>query len=598
MHINSNPMTAVKTAAPTKAAAKPAVPPSDCGCSHAAPQESVQLSSNPRFEPPKEDPPGQQPPQEPPGQQPPQEPPSANVQVTVYAQDPYVAKAEVMEIPRTEIGADLSSNRAVIRDLRPHATPDERGNYLLAEGSDGISQVNALVFTTDTLQLFEEYRGGSIPWATGGEKISITPHKQEGRNAYYSRYGGTNYFFSPSPGLNTVMKTSNSSDVVSHETGHALLDGIRPGFFSTHDDETGAFHEAFGDCAAMLMTLRNASNREAVLKVTGGDLRQHNVISSLAEEFGAARAFDNDDPSDDHKIWLRTALNDFTYLPPSQVPPGRGDDNNLGREVHSFSRLFSAAFYDVIESVYLKSVNDDKQSPQDALVTAERVTGPLLTRAIESGSPSRARYKEIALGMIAADGAVNGGKYSDGMKEVFLKRKIITPEDIQQSEQRLAELPDVRLPAGISRANAVDFLEANAEKLNIPSNENYIPDSVSTNERGETFVSYRFKNEVPVTVKGLEDKVTDVQGGVNLAFDASGQLSNFVFTPIDSNTVESEMNGIARMYANNAIVEKEILNLATFHGTGDTSVFKSAIEGNKIVRIPISGCDHGHDHAH
>lgn len=588
MNINSNPFSAVKTAAPMKAPAK-AAPQSQCGCPHSAPQETVQLSANPGFEPPKEDPPGQQPPQE---------PPSPTVKVTVYPQDPYVGKPEIMEIPREEIGTDLSSSRAVIRDQRKHATPDEQGNYLLAEGSDGISQVNSLVFTTDTLQLFEDYRGSTIPWASGGAKISVTPHKQEGRNAYYSRHGGTNYFFSPSPGLNTVMKTSNSTDVVAHETGHALLDGIRPGFFSTHDDETGAFHEAFGDCAAMLMTLRHESNRESVMNVAGGNLRNHNVISSLAEEFGAARAFDNNDPSDDHKIWLRTALNDFTYRPPSEVPPGRGDDNNLGREVHSFSRLFSAAFYDVIESVYTQSIYDDKQCPKDALVTAERVTGPLLTRAIEAGSPSRARYKEVALQMLAADSALNGGKYSDGMKEVFLNRKIITPEDIKLDEQRRADLPDVQLPDGLSRANAVNFLEANAEKLNIPADENYVPESVSTNERGETFVSFRYSNEVPVTVKGLEGKVTDVQGGVNLVFDPSGKLVDRVFSPITEETVAHEMNGIARMYANDAIVDKEVIDLFTATGMGDTSVFKSSIEGNKIVRIPISGCDHGHEHHH
>jgi len=502
-----------------------------------------------------------------------------------------------MDIPRSEIGSNLQSSRARITDNRAHATPDAQGNYLLAEGSDGISQVNALVFTTDTLQLFQEYRGSDIPWATRGEQITVTPHKQEGRNAYYSRWGGgTNYFFSPSPGLDTVMKTANSSDVVSHETGHALLDGLRPGYFGTHDDETGAFHEAFGDCAAMLIGLRDASNREKLLEQSGGNLRNHNVISSLAEEFGAARAFDNSDPADDHKIWLRTALNDFTYKDPKDIPPGRGDDDHLGREVHSFSRLFSASFYDAIESVYMQSIYDDKQCPNEALQTAEKVTGPLLTRAIEGGSTSRARFKEIALGMIAADGVINDGDDTEGPKTVFLDRKLITPEDIAKDEQRRAEVPALELPADLSKANAVNFLEANAEALNIPTDEAYIPDSVSTNGRGETFVSYRYKNEVPVTVPGLENMVTDVQGGVNLVFDASGKLIDRVHTAIDSETVVNEMAGIAEMQSQNAIIEKDTLEL--FKSSGDTSVFKSAIEGNKIVRIPISSCDHGHEHDH
>lgn len=592
MNINSNYMKHAQTAAPAKAPAE-AAPKSDCGCGHAAPQESVQLSANPGFEPPKDEPPGQQPPDK----KPPQEPPSANVKVAIYAQDPYVGKPEIKEVPRTEIGTDLSSPRAKIEDNRPQATPDAQGNYLLAEGSDGISQVNALVYTNETLNLFQDYAGKELAWATGSPQISVTPHKQEGRNAYYSRWGGgTNFFFSDSPGLHTVMKTANSADVVSHETGHAILDAMRPGFFSTHDDETGAFHEAFGDCAAMLVGLRDASNRDAVMSVAGGSFRNTNVISSLAEEFGAARAFDNDDPSDDHKIWLRTTLNDFTYAPPSEVPPGRGDDDHLGREVHSFSRLFSAAFYDAIESVYMQSIYDDKQCPKDAMVTAERVMGPLLTRSIEAGSTNRARYKDVALGIIAADGAVNGGKYSDGLKEVFLKRKIITPEDIKKDDQRRAEVPDLQLPTGLSNANSVDFLEKNAAKLNIPAGENYIPDGVRTNERGETFVSYRFSQEMPVMVNGLEDKVTDVQGGVNLVFDAGGKLIDRVYNPIDADTVVNEMDGIRNMYAKDEIVNKDVLDIMTANGGQDTSVFKSSINGNKIVRIPVSGCDY--DHAH
>jgi hypothetical protein len=508
-----------------------------------------------------------------------------------------VDKPITMDVPRVEIGTNLASDRVKIQDQRTHATPDAQGNYLLAEGSDGISQVNALVFTNETLNLFEDYRGSDIAWATRSEQLTVTPHKQEGRNAYYSRWGGgTAYFYSPSPGLNTVMKTANSTDVVAHETGHALLDGLRPGYFGTHDLETGAFHEAFGDCAAMLMGLRDASNVDKIMEQTGGNLRNVNVTSSLAEEFGAARAFDNDDPSDDHKIWLRTALNDFTYKDPSELPPGRGDDNNLGAQVHSFSRLFSGAFYDAIESVYMQSIYDDKQCPKDALRTSERVLGPLLTRSIEAGSTSRARFKEIALGMIAADGVVNDGKYSDGLKKVFLDRKIITPEDIAKDEQRRAEVPALQLPADLSKANAVNFLEKNAEALNIPKDAPYVPDGVSTNGRGETFVSFRYNKEVPVMVPGLEDKVTDVQGGLNLVFDASGKLMDKVHTEIDSETVVDEMAGIAHMQSTNAIIEKEALEL--FKSDMDTSVFKSAIEGNKIVRIPVSGCDHGHEHGH
>ncbi len=518
------------------------------------------------------------------------------VKVAVYAQDPFVAKPILMEIPQNDIGGKLTGDRVKITDNRPLAKPDADGNYIFAEGSDGISQVNAQVVTNGTLQLFEDYRGGGIEWASG-RQITVTPHKQEGRNAYYSRFGGMNYFYSESPGLGRVMKTANSTDVVSHETGHALLDGLRPGYFGTHDDETGAFHEAFGDCAAMLKGLTDAGNRTQMLEQTGGDLRKQNLTASLAEEFGAARVLDNSDPSDDHRTFLRNALNGFTYTPPSQQPPGRGSDTELGREVHAFSRLFSGAFYDVIESVYNQAIKEG-QSPDQALITSERVNGPLLTRSIESASTSRATYKQIALGMLASDKALNGGKYSDGIQKAFADRKIITAQDVQADEARLAEIPVLDLPADLSKGNAVNFLEANAEALGLPADLPYVPERVATNGKGETFVSFRYSQEVPVTVSGLEGLVTDVFGGVNLVFGADGKLVDRTFTEINSDTVEREMKGIASFQESNSIVNAESLEIYKSNNV-DVSVFKSAVEGNKLVRIPISSCDHDHgDHAH
>lgn len=516
------------------------------------------------------------------------------VKVNVYQQDPFVAKPILMEIPANEINKDLTSPRVVTEDLRPLAKPDAEGNFLMPHLSDGLNQVNAHVITNQTLHLLEGYRGSSIDWAVG-KQMSVTPHKQEGRNAYYSRWGGgTNFFYSSSPGLGRVMNTAASADVVSHETGHALLDGLRPGYFGTHDDETGAFHEAFGDCMATLYALSQKENRSLFIEQTGGDMTKHNVFSDLAEEFGAARVLDNSDPADDHKTWLRTSINDFTYKPPSELPPGRGSDTELGREVHSFARLFASAFYDSVGAIY-EQARSEGQSIEDALVTAEQINGPALARSVESASTSRATFKQIALGMIASEKA-NGGKYADAMTEAFSKRKIITPADVKAYEQDQAQLPNVHLPEGglttgaLSKANAVDFLEANADKLGLPKGLAMVPERASVNGKGETFLSYRYEKEVPVTVAGLDDKVTNVQGGVSLVFDKDGKLINRDITLIDKDTVSREMKGIANMYEQHAIIDKAALGLFKSSNT-DESIFKSAIDGNKIVRIPISGCD-------
>lgn len=522
---------------------------------------------------------------------PPQEPPSPNVKVNIYAQDPFVDGPITIDFERAKIGQNLSGERVRISDPgREKARPDENGNYLLAPGTVGISQVNAHFVTYATLDLFERYRGGKIDWAFGNT-LEVVPHKQEGRNAYYSRWEeSTNFFYFPSNSLNTTVKTANSADVVSHETGHAMLDGLRPGFFGTWDAETGAFHEAFGDCAAMLFNLEHASNRSLIGEQSGGSLRQHNALSSLAEEFGAGVKRDNDDPSDDHKTYLRTALNNFTYVPPSELPPGRGDEDNLGREVHSFSRLFSAAFYDCLEGLYMQSIYSDRQCPDQALKTAADVAGPLLVRAIETSPSNRATFRGLALGMINADRELNGGKHVDALKEVFLRRHIVSPSDFEEEAARLASLPDLQLNQKLDSGDAaVNFVKANADKLGLSADLPLEPEQVYTNARGEQFLTLNYSKEVAVEgVTGFDGYTTDVYGGVTLVFGQDGKLKEYHHTPITQEVVEEEMRGIAEMKGGNSILENP--GGDDIFASAQGGLFKGVVQNKKLVRVPVATC--------
>ncbi len=525
-------------------------------------------------------------PSEPTDPNPPSPPPK--VLVSVYSQDPFVADPIVVDFPQDKIGDHLSGPRVHTVDPgRTLATPDAQGNYIMEPGTDQISQVNAHVVTYNTLDVMQKYRGGKVDWAFGDEAITVIPHKQEGRNAYYSRWeGGTNFFWFPSEALHTTVVTSNAEDVVSHETGHAILDGVRPGYFGGWDPETGAFHEAFGDCVAMLMNLQDPRNRALIMQQTGGDLRRVNALSSLAEEFGAAIRRDNDDPTDDNKTYLRNAINDFTYLPPEQLPPGRGDETHLGREVHSFSRLFSGAFYDVLEGIFKQAVYKERRCPEDALKRAADVAGPLLMRAIDMSSSQRARWREIALNMIAADRDLNGGQYGDVLREVFLKRRIISPEDLAQEEARRKNIPSLVIPEPFVNGKQVeDFIGKHRKELGLPEGLPVQATGVFTDDKGEQFVTAQYTKEVPVTgVEGFEGYTTDVHGGVTLVFNADGTLKDYRHDAITDDVVEAEMAGIAAAKGSNAILESEQA------GQVKGGIFKGIAKGKKLIRVPVSSC--------
>ncbi len=517
-----------------------------------------------------------------------EEPPSPNVQVRVYPQDPYVSGPVVMDFERNKIGEDLAGSRVRIVDRgRTKVEPDENGNYLPEDGTTGLTQVNAHAMTYKTLDLIERYRGSKIDWAFNSDTLEVVPHKQQGRNAYYSRWEqSTNFFYFDSPGLGAHVKTANSTDIVAHEVGHAILDGLRPGFFGTSDLETGAFHESFGDCVAMLLTLDESVNHPEFFEQTGGSLRYSNVLSNLAEEFGAAIKADNDNPDDDHKTYLRSSLNSFTYVDPSELPPGRGDDDNLGRQVHSFSRVFSGAFYDVLESIYMQAIYDERQCPEQALKTAAEVAGPALIRAIETGSATRARFKEIALGMVAADQVQNGGQYTEVMKKAFLAREIVTPEDFEQDPE---EPPSLRLEAPVGAAGALSFAAAHADELGIPADLNVL--GVSRTREGEQVLTFNYIRELPVTgIADYQGYTTDLQGGVTMVFGKDGAMTRFLHTPLDQEAISREMEGIAELKGSNSILERDRGdNIFT---SQDGQIFKAVVRGKKLVRVPISSCHH------
>ncbi|MBX3170236.1 MAG: hypothetical protein KF760_22715 [Candidatus Eremiobacteraeota bacterium] len=527
-----------------------------------------------------------------PAPQPQPQPPADQVQITTFLQDPWVSPAEVRQVDRQLVGPGLANDRVQVRDNRPKAAPDQAGNYLMQPGSDGESQVNAQVVTSQTLNMWQNYRGGQIEWSFGSRVLDVVPHKKQGMNAYYSRWeGSTNYFFQDSPQLQTTVKTANSVDVVAHETGHSVLDGMKPGYLSTNDRETGAFHEAFGDCSAMLFTLQDEAMRERILEQTGGDLSKPGNLAWLAEEFGKARRLANDDPADDDRPWLRNAQNKFTYVKPESLGDGRGDDDTLGGEIHSFGRLWAGAFYDCLNATYQDGLAQGL-GPNQALKFAADTLGPLFARAVDRAPSTRGRFKDMGLQLIQADKETNNGRLSEAFTKVFVERKIISPKDLQSEAERRSQLPRLTVDHDFtSKAEAAAFVTARAAQLGLPEGVKLSTASLSRNAKGEQVVSLLYPQTVPVTVPGLQGLETDVNGGVTLVFDAQGRLSDFHHSAVDAECVQDEMEGIAYLQRKDQILEDDRTGMQFTRDDGKP--YLAVIRDGKLVRVPSSACDCG-----
>src|SRR5688572_13556214 len=100
-----------------------------------------------------------------------------------------------------------------------------------------------------SLATWEKIDGTLKAWSTSSpERLTLTENAGVELNAGYTRVGLDFYEFTT--GTKTTF-SGGSTDVVSHEAGHALLDVIRPDLWTTTFPETNAFHEAFGDCMAI-----------------------------------------------------------------------------------------------------------------------------------------------------------------------------------------------------------------------------------------------------------------------------------------------------------------------------------------------------------
>jgi hypothetical protein len=234
-------------------------------------------------------------------------------------------------------------------------------------------------------------------------------------NAFYDRKS-LQFFYDVDRGTGRTVYAAESLDVVAHETGHAILDVYQPGYWSSVDLETAAFHEAFGDCSALLTTLTDGAVRRGLLEETGGSMRKSNLVSRLAEALGQA-IYDNYGPgavSDPTR--LRDANNSFRYAAPTSLPASGGDDV-LTAEPHSFSRVFTGAFYDALAWLLARALKQD--ASEASVESARRLAGRLLGRAVETLPPGEARFAAIAVRMRDIDQHEEGGVATIGIEEAF-----------------------------------------------------------------------------------------------------------------------------------------------------------------------------------
>ncbi|MFF0518899.1 hypothetical protein ACFYTC_09380 [Actinomadura nitritigenes] len=353
----------------------------------------------------------------------------------VYKQDPSVTGLGVRLtfVPSVVLNGPADARaRTDLAGTTPVAR-NANGDFVFTPNSPQFDCAHTFAVVRETIAMYERHNGGNplpFAWNVGGntDPITVFPHAGEGANAFYSRTAKALkfLFFTPQgQPPSSVLYTCRSLDIVSHETGHSVLDGLKPGWLSAgNPPQTGGLHESFGDLTAIFLALAQPDQAEAFVALTKANLHDKSFLPELAEEFGKALGM---------PAGLRNADNDLKL-------------SEVGNEVHAISQVFTGAIYDVLADVYLFETARQRRTKDPSIVLMEvaQALCKLLFDAIVAAPATGARYVDVANQMLQISaGRGDPAIYRTFIRNRFAVREITTAatplRDLMSGEMRMTD---------------------------------------------------------------------------------------------------------------------------------------------------------------
>jgi hypothetical protein len=342
---------------------------------------------------------------------------STQAQINTWEDDPFseaTATANPVDAKPIQVAIPINNNRLLQTQINgPSPVP---GIYL--PGTADFRYWTTTEALVRGINFWAQHLPAGTRWTTMQDPMRVTPVAGEDLNANYTRQLGLRFFQATVEGRQFF--SGESPNISCHELGHAILDAFRPELFDAASTEAAAFHESFGDMSAILSALQLDSLCETVIRETGGRLNVNSRLSRLAEQLGwAIRQLS---PTAVDRDCLRNAANRFFYRNPEDIPPS-APASQLSSEAHSFSRVFTGAFLDVLA----RMVDIVGPATVDNLRTVSTDLGQLLVDGVHLANITPTYYSEVAASMVQVDRVRFGGKYQAALTSSFVERGILEP---------------------------------------------------------------------------------------------------------------------------------------------------------------------------
>ena len=465
-----------------------------------------------------------------------------NVEMKIYVQDPFIAdkyeESRKLGIQKIVVNREPglsdgpTSSRIVVvdynHDTNTVAKPvewDVQAKKFV--GTDDLHsvffhQANVWAIIQNIMSLFEDptVMGRPIPWAFDGNRLIVLPHAGMRINTSYNRMGKClvlGYIIRNGVPVYDCL----SHDVIAHEIGHAILDGIRPYYYNSISLQTKAFHEFIADFTSILSVLIVRLVRRAVAETSHGNLKNAKVISQLAEEKGAEE--------NAIKQYVRNASNE-TRMEHVENSPNH----------YYWSEVLTGAMFEILAKISNLRMEKQKDTPEQALHATQNLNR-IAFRALDYCPPVDIQFADYVDALIRANEIAYPADtlgYREIIQTTFSERGI---KQIDRPE--LPNPADLIWKFGLnsiatSRTAAYHFLNDNRDCLDIPTNQDFkIADLYYTNKKSgpnrklprEIILEYVWEEAIALEGSDfgkLKDKVVSLLCGGTLIFD---EVGNFLY---------------------------------------------------------------------
>ena len=374
--------------------------------------------------------------------------------------------------------------------------------------------------------------GRDIPYGFEGNRLIVVPHAGYGQNAFYDRTSKSLQFYYFEHEQQTVY-TCLSTDIVNHEFGHAMLDGIRPYLMESVLPQTGGFHEFVADFTAILSIMRNNDFRQRLADATAGNLSAESHLSRIAQEFGKAVS---------DKPFLRSARN---RLKMSSLKETDGP--------HRVSEVLTGTMFDILIAFAEFYITQRQQTAIQAFWNAIQRMQRTVLQPLDLLPPVDVTFRDYALAVLRWEQISNPtdpNGYLPMMLEIFIKRGILKSRDRTDflATQYVFKRPKWDVFHSVesifsSSAAAYRFLNDNREQMFIPAHQDVtvvdLYDAHKMTREGsrlprQIVLEYLWREDVVLAGREfaeLEGSTAELLCGGTLVFDETGNVLEWARKP-------------------------------------------------------------------